>query len=57
LIAIIYGIINQENGFGTKRLYKRIIEIHPGQKAIIASGFTESEQVKKKPGVGRWNVC
>ena len=26
--------------------YRRIIEIHPGQKAIIASGYSESERVK-----------
>lgn len=26
--------------------YKKIIEIHPGQKVIIVSGFSESDQVK-----------
>ena len=32
--------------------YKRAIEINPGQKAIIASGFSETEKVKKNPGAG-----
>jgi len=32
--------------------YKKIIEIHPGQKAIIVSGFTESEHVKKAQSLG-----
>ena len=27
--------------------YKRILEFHPGQKAIIASGFSETERVGK----------
>ena len=34
--------------------YRRIIEIHPGQKAIIASGFSETDRVREaqKLGVG-----
>jgi len=32
--------------------YKRIIEIHPGQKAIISSGFTETERVKEAQRIG-----
>jgi len=32
--------------------YKRIIESHPGQKAIITSGFSESEQVKTAQRLG-----
>ena len=32
--------------------YKRIIDIHPGQKAVIASGYTESEQVKEAQKLG-----
>jgi two-component system, cell cycle sensor histidine kinase and response regulator CckA len=32
--------------------YRRIIEIHAGQKAIIASGFSESERVKTLQGLG-----
>jgi len=27
--------------------YKKIIEFHPGQKAIIASGFSETGRVKE----------
>ncbi len=36
--------------------YKRIIEFHPGQKAIIVSGFSETERVReaKKSGVGQY---
>ncbi len=32
--------------------YKRIIELHPGQKAIIASGFSETDQVKETQRLG-----
>jgi len=32
--------------------YKRIIEFHPGQKAIIASGFSETERVKEAQRLG-----
>ena len=32
--------------------YKKIIEIHPGQKAIIASGFSESDRAKKLQSLG-----
>ena len=32
--------------------YKRIIEFHPGQKAIIASGFSETKRVKKAQKLG-----
>jgi len=36
--------------------YKKIIEIHPGQKAIIASGFSETDRVKEaqKLGAGQY---
>jgi len=36
--------------------YKKILEIHPGQKAIIASGFSETDRVKEaqKLGVGQY---
>jgi len=27
--------------------YKKILELHPGQKAIIASGFSETARVKE----------
>ncbi|MCP4694940.1 MAG: response regulator [Desulfobacterales bacterium] len=32
--------------------YKRIIELHPGQKAIIASGFAETDRVKEAQDLG-----
>jgi len=32
--------------------YKRILEFHPGQKAIIASGFSETERVKETQRLG-----
>ena len=32
--------------------YKKIIELHPGQKAIIVSGFSETESVKEAQRVG-----
>jgi two-component system cell cycle sensor histidine kinase/response regulator CckA len=32
--------------------YKRILEHHPGQKAIIASGFSETERVKEAQKLG-----
>ena len=32
--------------------YKKIIEIHPGQKAIIASGFSETDRVKAVQSLG-----
>ncbi len=36
--------------------YRRIVTAHPGQKAIIASGFSETEQVKQAQqlGAGRY---
>ncbi len=37
------------NGLET---YKRIIEIHPGQRAIIASGFAETRDVKAAQELG-----
>ena len=32
--------------------YRKIIEIHPGQKAIIASGYAENERVKTLQALG-----
>jgi CheY-like chemotaxis protein len=32
--------------------YREIIQIHPGQKAIIASGFSENERVKQTQELG-----
>ena len=32
--------------------YKKILKIHPGQKAIIASGFSETDRVKEVQSLG-----
>jgi CheY-like chemotaxis protein len=32
--------------------YKKIIELHPGQKAIIASGFSETDRVREAQKLG-----
>ena len=32
--------------------FKRILEFRPGQKAIIASGFSETDRVKEAQGLG-----
>jgi len=32
--------------------YKRILELHPGQKAVIASGFSETDRVKEARRLG-----
>ena len=32
--------------------YKRILEFHPNQKAIIASGFSETDRVKEAQKLG-----
>ena len=32
--------------------YKRILDLHPGQKAIITSGFSETKQVKEAQRLG-----
>jgi len=32
--------------------YKKILEIHPSQKAIIASGFSETDRVKEVQRIG-----
>ena len=37
------------NGLET---YKRILQINPEQKAVVASGFSESEAVKEVQGIG-----
>ena len=32
--------------------YRKIIRFHPGQKALIASGFSETERVKELQNLG-----
>lgn len=45
-----------EDDFSGLDTYKEIIKFNPGQKAIIVSGFSETEQVKEamKLGVGKY---
>jgi CheY-like chemotaxis protein len=45
-----------EEDFDGLDTYREIIKIHPGQKAIIASGFSETDRVKEaeKLGVSRY---
>jgi len=35
--------------------YKRILKRHPGQKAIIVSGFSETKRVKEAQKLGAWS--
>ncbi len=39
-------------GMNGRRTYEQIIKIHPGQKAIIVSGFSENGEVKKAQHLG-----
>lgn len=43
-------------GISGRETYERIIKIHPNQKAVIASGFAETDEVKEaqKLGAGRY---
>lgn len=41
-----------EPGMDGLETYMKILEIHPGQQAIITSGFSESERVKKAQDLG-----
>ena len=43
-------------GINGRETYERIIKIHPKQKAIIVSGFTETDDVKdaQKLGAGQY---
>jgi len=45
-----------EPGIDGLETYKRILKLHPGQKAIITSGFSETNRVKEaqKLGVGAY---
>jgi len=41
-----------EPGMDGLETYRRILELHPGQKAIIASGYSETERVKEAQNLG-----
>ena len=44
--------MKMEPGIDGLETYRRISEHHPGQKAIIASGFSENDRVKKTLNLG-----
>lgn len=39
-------------GINGRQTYEKIIELHPGQKAVIASGFAETDDVKQTMALG-----
>lgn len=39
-------------GINGRQTYEQIIRMHPRQKAIIASGFSESEDIRKSLRMG-----
>ena len=41
-----------EPGMDGLETYKKILQLHPGQKAIIASGFTETDRIKEAQRLG-----
>ena len=41
-----------EPGIDGLETYKKILKIHPGQKSIIASGYSESARVKEAQHLG-----
>jgi len=41
-----------EGGMDGLEAYQQILQLHPGQKAIIASGFSETERVKQAEQLG-----
>jgi len=41
-----------EPGIDGLETYKRILQLHPGQKAIIVSGFSETDRVKEAQRLG-----
>ena len=41
-----------EQGIDGLETYQKIIEMHPGQKAVIASGYSETERVKQALSLG-----
>ena len=41
-----------EEGFDGLDTYQEIIEIQPGQKAVIVSGFSSTERVEKMQELG-----
>ncbi|MCP4688752.1 MAG: PAS domain S-box protein [Desulfobacterales bacterium] len=44
--------MTMDPGMGGVETYKRILEFRPGQKAIVASGFSEAEEIKAARDLG-----
>ncbi|GAB6146734.1 response regulator [Desulfocicer niacini] len=41
-----------EPGINGRQTYEAMIKIHPGQRAVVASGFSESEEIEKTLALG-----
>ncbi len=41
-----------EPGMNGRETYEKILKLYPGQKAVIASGFSESDDVKEAVRLG-----
>ncbi len=41
-----------EPGLNGRETYEKILEIHPGQKAVIASGYSQDDEVRKARALG-----
>ena len=41
-----------DSGMDGLDTYKEILKLHPGQKAIIASGYSETDRVKEAQRLG-----
>jgi len=39
-------------GINGRKTYEKLIRTHPGQKAIITSGYSENDEVKKTQQLG-----
>jgi nitrogen-specific signal transduction histidine kinase/CheY-like chemotaxis protein len=55
-VDLIFLDMIMDPGINGRETYERIIKIHPDQKAIIVSGFAETDEVKKaqKLGAGQY---
>ena len=51
-VALLVLDMIMDPGMDGLEAYKKILKLHPGQKAIIASGFSETERVKEAQRLG-----
>ncbi len=49
--------ILMEPGMNGRQTYEKILTMHPDQKAIIASGFSESDDIKETLRLGADVFC